>query len=191
MLQELTEGIEETAAAVVNDIHTAMPGEIVSFDAGSVTASVKPVGKFLTSDGDELDYPLITEVPVVFPICQQIGAGLAFPVKKGDSCIIIISEVELDAWRSGAESEGALRFDLTNAVAIPGLLKGGSALAAKAVNQNAVMIGTSGAEVGVFGDCVRIRTAGAQLEVSESGITAGGNLKVNGNIFYTGACQKA
>lgn len=191
MLQEFTEEIEETAAAVVNGIHTAMPGEILSFDAGSGTASVQPVGKFVTSDGNELDYPLITEVPVVFPFCQQIHAGMAFPVKKGDSCIVIISEVELDAWRGGAESEGTLRFDLTNAVAIPGLLKGGSALVQKAADQNAVFIGTSGAEVGIFGDYVRIRTAGAQLEVSESGITAGGNLKVNGSIFYTGVCQKA
>ncbi len=190
MLQELTEEIESTAAAVVNDIHTAMPGEVVSFDAGSGTASVQPAGKFLTSDGDELDYPLITEVPVVFPFCQQINVGMAFPVKKGDSCLIIVSEVELDAWRSGAESEGALRFDLTNAVAIPGLQKGGGALVAKAAAQNAVMLGTPGAEIGISGDRVRISTAGAQLEVLESGITAGGNLKVNGNIFYTGVCQK-
>lgn len=191
MLQEFTEEIEETAAAIVNDIHTAVPGEIVSFDAGQGMAAVKPVGKFLTSDGNELDYPLITEVPVVFPVCQQIGAGMAYPVKKGDSCLVIISEVELDAWRSGAESEGALRFDLTNAVAIPGLLKGGSTLVAKAAEQDAVVIGTPGAEVCVLRNCIRARTAGAQLEVSERGITAGGNLKVDGNILYTGVCQKA
>lgn len=48
MLQEFTEEIEETAAAIVNDIHTAVPGEIVSFDAGQGMAAVKPVGKFLT-----------------------------------------------------------------------------------------------------------------------------------------------
>lgn len=191
MLQELTEEIEETASAVVNGIHTALPGEIVSFDASSGTAAVKPVGRFVTSDGHELDYPLITEVPVVFPFCQQINVGIAYPVKRGDSCLVVISEVELDAWRSGAESEGTLRFDLTNAVAVPGLLKGGNALAAKAVSQNAVIIGTPGAQVSVFDDRVMVSTAGAQLEVSKSGITAGGNLKVDGNILYTGVCQKA
>ena len=31
MLQEVTAEIEKTAKAVVNEIHTALPGEIVSF----------------------------------------------------------------------------------------------------------------------------------------------------------------
>lgn len=189
MLQEFTQEVEETARAVVNEIHTAMPGEIVSFNAGSGTATVKPVGKFVTSDGKELDYPVITEAPLAFPFCQQAGVGIAFPVNKGDSCIIIISEVELDAWRSGAESEGSLRFDLTSAMIIPGLLDGGSDLVAKAAKLNAVVVGSSGSEVVVGSDSVQVEVGSTKLEVSESGIAAWGNLKVNGNISYTGSCQ--
>lgn len=189
MLQEFTQEVEETARAVVNEIHTAMPGEIVSFNAGSGTATVKPVGKYVTSDGKELDYPVITEAPLAFPFCQQAGVGIAFPVNKGDSCIIIVSEVELDAWRSGAESEGSLRFDLTSAMIIPGLLDGGSDLVAKAAKLNAVVIGSSGAEVIVAGDDVQVDVGGTKLTVSESGIAIGGDLKVQGNISYTGSCQ--
>ena len=178
MLQDLTQEIEETAHAVVNEIHTAMPGEIVSFDAGSGVATVKPSGKFVTSDGKELDYPVITA-----------GVGIAFPVKKGDSCIIIISEVELDAWRSGAESEGSLRFDLTSAMVIPGLLDGGSNLAAKASANNAVMIGGGDVEVSVSNDGIKVDTGTTQFEVTDSGVAISGNLKVNGSISYTGSCQ--
>ena len=189
MLQEFTQEIEDTARAVVNEVHTAMPGEIISFDAGSGVATVKPSGKFVTSDGKELDYPVITEAPVAFPFCQSAGVGIAFPVKKGDSCIIIISEVELDAWRSGAESEGSLRFDLTSAMVIPGLLDGGSDLAAKASANNAVMIGGGDVEVSVSGDGVMVDTGSTRFEISDSGVSISGNLKVNGSISYTGNCQ--
>ena len=189
MLQEFTQEIEETAQAVVNEVHTAMPGEIISFDAGSGVATVKPSGKFVTSDGKELDYPVITEAPVAFPFCQSAGVGIAFPVKKGDSCIIIISEVELDAWRSGAESEGSLRFDLSSAMVIPGLLDGGSDLAAKASANNAVMIGGGDVEVSVSGDGAKIDTGSTQFEVTDSGVSISGNLKVSGSISYTGSCH--
>ena len=46
MLQEVTAEIEKTAKAVVNEIHTALPGEIVSFDGA--TATVKPIGQYVT-----------------------------------------------------------------------------------------------------------------------------------------------
>lgn len=188
MLQEFTQGIEDTARAVINDIHTAMPGEIISFDAASGVASVKPVGKFVTADGKKLDYPIITEVPVVFPFCQQAGVGMAFPVSRGDSCIVIISEVELDAWRSGAESESSLRFDLTSAMAIPGLLEGGSDLAVKAAEKNAAVLGASGVAVIVSDENVRVETGGAAFEISDSGVSIDGDLKVRGSIFYTADC---
>lgn len=186
MLQELSQEIENTARAIVDEVHTALPGEIISFNAGSGLAIVQPNGKYVTSDGKSLAYPTITEVPLVFPFCQQTGVGIAFPVNKGDSCIIIISEVELDEWRSGAESEGSLRFDLTSAMAIPGLLWGGGDLISKAAKQNAVVVGASGAELIVSGDGVDVTVGETTFSVSDSGIAARGNLKVKGDIICTG-----
>lgn len=182
MLQEFTAEIEQTAKAVVNDIHTAMPGEIISYDAGAGTATVKPIGKFITSDGKELNYPTITEAPVSFPFCQNAGVGIAFPVKKGDSCIIIISEVELDAWRSGADSEGSLRFDLTSAMVIPGLLEGGSAASEKASRENAVILTAGDVEVAVSGDGCKIDTGSTVLNVSDSGVKIKGDVTVDGTV---------
>ncbi len=192
MLQELTQEIENTARAVLGDIHTALPGRIVSFDAVNNVAVIQPAGKFVTSDRQELNYPQITEVPVVFPFCPSAGVGLAFPLRTGDSCIVIISEVELDAWRNGAESEGSLRFDLTSAMAIPGLLESGSRndLVKKAAELDALVLGASGTEVVVSGAGVRVDTGAVQFEVSDSGIAIGGNLTVEGNISYTGSCQQ-
>ena len=93
MLQEFSQQVEDTARAAVNQIHTALPGEIVSFNPGAGTAVVKPSGKFVTSDGVELAYPPITDAPVAFPFCQSAGIGIAFHVKPKDDCLIIFSEV--------------------------------------------------------------------------------------------------
>lgn len=180
MLQELTTEIEKTAKAAVNDIHTALPGEIVSFNGG--TATVKPIGKYVTSDGTSLDYPTITEAPVCFPFCQNAGIGFAFPVKKGDSCIIIVSEVELDAWRSGASSEGSLRFDLTSAMIIPGLFEGGCEAATRASAQNAAIVTAGDSEVVVSGGGCTLSSGGSSLTVSDSGVTVKGTLTVTGDV---------
>ena len=182
MLQEFTSEIEQTARAVVNDIHTAMPGEIISYNAGAGTASVKPVGKFVTSDNKELAYPTITECPVCFPFCQNAGVGVAFPVKKGDSCIIIISEVELDSWRSGADSEGSLRFDLTSAMVIPGLIKGWSAASEKAEKENAVILTAGDVEVAVSRNGCKIDSGSTVMNITNSGVSIKGNVTVQGTV---------
>lgn len=182
MLQEFTAEIEQTAKAVVNEIHTALPGEIVSYNAGAGTATVKPIGKYVTSDGKELNYPTITEAPVCFPFCQNAGVGIAFPVKKGDSCIIIISEVELDSWRSGADSEGSLRFDLTSAMVIPGLLEGGNEASEKAAKENSVIVTAGDVTLAVSGDGCKVDTGSTVMNVTDDGVSIKGNLTVTGDV---------
>jgi len=186
MMQEFSQQVEETARAVVDEIHTAMPGTVIAFDPGSGTATVKPNGKYVTADGKKLDYPQITDVPVTFPFCQTAGVGIAFPVGKGDSCLIIISEVELDEWRTGAESEGSLRFDLTSAMCVPGLLEGGGDIISKACQNNAVVVASGGAEVMVSDDGAVITSGDTKMTVSDAGVAISGDLKVDGNISSTG-----
>lgn len=140
MLQEFVQQIEETAKHVMSEIHTALPGTIVSVDAEKGTVSIKPCGTYMTSSGKKLEYPVLTEVPLVFPFSQSSGAGIVFPVQAGDGCLVIISETALDEWRSSAKSETSLRYDLTNAIAIPGLLSAGGSLVAKACAQHSVMV---------------------------------------------------
>lgn len=186
MMQEFAQQVEETARAVVDEIHTALPGTVISFNPGSGTAAVRPNGKYVTADGKQIAYPQITNVPVTFPFCQTAGVGIAFPVGKGDSCLIIISEVELDEWRTGAESEGSLRFDLTSAMCIPGLLEGGADIVSKACQNNAVFVSAGGTEVMVADDSVRITSGETDMTVSEVGVAIRGDLKVDGNISSTG-----
>lgn len=191
MIQEVVQEIENTVRDGLKGIHTAMPGEITSFDPGSGRATVKPNGQYTSSSGKRMAYPQISDVPVVFPVCQSAGAGIAFPVKAGDSCIIIVSEVELDEWRSGGESEGSLRFDLTNAMAVPGLLVGGSEMIRKACAQDAVVIAGKTAEVLISEDEITATVGDTELKLTEEETAIRGNLKVDGDISYTGALHGA
>ena len=140
MMQELTHEINETARAAVNNIHTALPGKILEISTTTGLARIQPYGKFMIEKGKSVDYPQLTDVPFVLPFSQSSSAGIAFPVKPGDDCLVIFSEVELDAWRSQMISEGTLKFSLTNAVAVPGLLRNAGALIAQANLANAVVV---------------------------------------------------
>ena len=83
---------------------------------------------------------------MVYP-CDKNRVGMVFPVSAGDSCLIIISETELDEWYSGAVSQAPLRFDLSSAVMIPGLCRTGTDFIRKAVAENAVIITDGSAEI--------------------------------------------
>ena len=190
MLQEVVQEIENVTMDVLKGIHKAMPGVIASFDPGSGRATIKPNGKYMSSSGKRMAYPQLSDVPVAFPICQSAGVGIAYPVKAGDSCIIIVSEVELDEWRSGAESEGSLRFDLSSAMAVHGLLVGGSEMIQKACAQEAVVIVSGTAEVLVSGDQITASVGNMEFKMSEAEIAIRGDLKVDGDISYTGSIHE-
>ena len=103
-------------------IHTALPAKIESFEASSRKASVKPLIKKKLVDGKSISLPVIVNVPVMFPSTKDIG--ITFPVKKGDTGLLIFCERALERWLSeGGETEpGDVRkFDLSDAIFIPGL----------------------------------------------------------------------
>lgn len=171
MLQEFAQEVENTARKVMEEIHTAMPGTIVSFSPGSGMAVVQPTGKFTSASGKRMNYPVISDVPLSIPICQSAGAGIAYPVKGGDSCIIIVSEIELDEWRSGAEADGSLHFDLSSAMAVPGLLVGGGELMQKACAEDAVVIAAGTTEVKISEEELTATLGETEIKVTEEEIT--------------------
>ena len=106
-------------------IWTAMPGIIVSFNAGAVTASVQGAikGQVRGEDGKTkaINLPLLVDVPVVF----QHGGGysLTFPVAKGDECLVVFGSRCIDGWwqRGGVQPALDQRMhDLSDAFAIVG-----------------------------------------------------------------------
>lgn len=121
-MNSATYSLRRAVEAVTNQIHTALPGRIESYDHEKQKADVKPLLKRVYKDGEVLDVPVVPSVPVVFP--RGNSSSLTFPLKKGDGVLLVFAERSLDKWLS----EGGIvapddprKFDLTDAVAIPGL----------------------------------------------------------------------
>lgn len=80
-------------------INCCLPGIITSFDGTTQTASIKPaITRKVKTGGITIDkeYPILVDVPVLF-----LGGGmysLTFPVVEGDECIVLFSDVCIDAW---------------------------------------------------------------------------------------------
>lgn len=169
MLKDFVQNVENVCRDVMNEIHTAMPGKINDVDENTGMAGVTPIGRYVTPTGKQLPYPKITGVPILMPQCASLGAEVAFPVREGDNCLIVISEEELDAWLYGEESDSELRFDLTNAICIPGLSSRVGSAFKEACNTKSVVIAN--------GD--------TKITVSKNGINMYGNVKVYGTLTST------
>ena len=168
MMQELVNQVKKTAKKATEEMHTAVPAIIKSYDPSTGLASVQPVAKFKKPNGETMDYPSISGVPVVFP--QSANVTIAFPIKAGDGCLLVFGEKSLDYWLYGKETDTELSFDLSNAVAIPSLKNTGSPVMQKACSENAVVL----------------QSGGTTLTVKSGEVVIDGNLTVNGKIDATG-----
>lgn len=128
-LATLAANIKQGVDARLKDLHTSLPGIIVSFDPATQLASVQPAIKriFKTNDGEKelltpTALPILINVPVQFP--RGGGFSLTFPVTKGDECLLVFCERSIDNWHKfgGVKDPGAKRFhDLSDATAFVGI----------------------------------------------------------------------
>lgn len=199
MMQEFVQQIENTVREATYDMHTALPGTISEFDPISGMATIKPEGSVAMKNGKRLKYPSIVKVPVVFPQAGGQEAVIAYPVKPGDGCLIIVCENDLKPWIShGKETESDMKFDLTNAVCIPGLFSEGNEAMQKAAEENAIILKNKDMELQLKADEMRIEYKqnrirlqdgeinlecdGKRLAVTRSRVEIEGDLYVNGSI---------
>lgn len=171
----------------VKGIHTAMPGKIVSYAAGSNRASVQPNGNFKADDGRNIPYPVIHNVPVQFPLGMGGAAGLTFPIVPGDGCLLVFQETQNDDFlgENKGDSPDPRRHSLNDCIAIPGVYPG--AVPSNVSYPGDVCLFLGGTMIRVTAGQVII--TGASLSVS-GGITAGGDVTGGGisldNHTHTG-----
>jgi hypothetical protein len=116
------------------DVHTALPGKVISFDEETRTAEIKLEIKRMVEkeDGTFLgeELPILPDVRIVYPSSGDLSnLGSAdpkslfyFPLRADDSVLVIFTEASIDQWRSkNGETEpgDARRFSLSGAFAIP------------------------------------------------------------------------
>ena len=85
------EECEALKQKIFHSLHCALPGNIISFDTETQTASIQP-GVRLGAQ----PYPVLTDVPVFMPIPYEINPG--------DACLVIFSDVDIDNWFETGEA---------------------------------------------------------------------------------------
>ena len=123
--QPITPTLAETILVVLDSelvkINTSMPGNIVKYDPATQTADIQPSLKREYYDGSAVDLPVLPGVPIVFP--RTATSFIHLPLQAGDPVVVIFSQRSLDNWKTTggtAEPADARKFDLSDAIAIPG-----------------------------------------------------------------------
>jgi len=161
MIQEFTQEMKNLVEDKIRDLHTVLPGKIVSFDPARCEAIVLPHGKYMKPNGEMIDFPKISSVPVLFPQGAGQTAAIVWPVKEGDECLLLFAEQTLETWRDGTESMTNLRFDLQNAVAIVGLFAKPSPAVNEACSEDALIIEKGGERVKLAVGSITITSTGS------------------------------
>lgn len=118
----LSKVVTEAIEARLTDLHVALPGRVEKFDKTTMKADIQPLLQRKFANGDLVDLPVITDVPVMFP--RTASAIISMPLKKDDTGLIICSERSLDTWvlKGGiVDPKDTRKHDLSDGVFIPGL----------------------------------------------------------------------
>jgi len=105
------------------DLRVSVPGIIQSFDPVEQTVTVQPALKERIIDNDGtiqmVNLPLLLDVPICFP--RAGGFLLTMPIQPGDECLVVFSDMCIDAWWSqgGVQVQSEKRrHDLSDGFAI-------------------------------------------------------------------------
>jgi len=122
-----TRSIQQTVETMLGDINTQSPGTIVSYDAATNRAIVKPALPKRLANDEELQSPQIVEVPVVWTSSGGGKAGITFPLQPGDGVMLSFQQRSMEGWLDGKNTmpDDPRQFDLSDCVAIPGLQASG------------------------------------------------------------------
>jgi hypothetical protein len=122
-MDDLSKLLRENVEYYMTDVHTALSGVVKKYDPATRRADVQPSLKRKLPGGKYLDFPVIPDVPVLFPSSKKYT--LHFPLEEGDEVMLITSERGTDSWKAkggkGIEEADPRRFDLQDCYAIPGL----------------------------------------------------------------------
>ena len=118
----LSQVISDAIEARLIDVHTMLPGKFVKYDAATQKADVQPLIKRKFSNGTVVELPVITDVTVLTYRTTEVFISL--PIKAGDLCMLVFAERSIDRWLSeggSVDPQDSRKFDLSDAVAYPGL----------------------------------------------------------------------
>jgi hypothetical protein len=146
----LTEVIDIAFDSLLKDLHTCTGGVIDRFYPGKMCADINLANKqvYKNSKGELVSetVPILANVPAGF----HSGGNLTmtFPVQKGDTCMVVFSEDDLNAFRANGKkgnTPGLIqRFTFSSSFFIPMKVKN-QTYSPTAYDSSSVVISGSGA----------------------------------------------
>lgn len=113
------------ADSIRSSIRVTIPGIIQSFDATTQTCTIQPCIRENVTNSDYsatwTNLSLLLDVPIVIPRAGNFAITL--PIKQGDECLVVFSDMCIDGWWSLGGIQNQLekrRHDLSDAFAILG-----------------------------------------------------------------------
>ena len=120
-----TADIRKAISSRLLDVHTALPGKVVSYDSATQTASVAPAVRAPIPKGrdgwEKVEMPTIPNVPVSWPAGG--GASLQLGLQQGDPVLLIFCEADTSEYRNTgdiSDPSDLTRHDGSYPYAIPG-----------------------------------------------------------------------
>lgn len=146
----LSSAVRRSIAERLREVNTCIPARVESFDRANRTITAQPLVKVAYQDetGARQTEALaaVPRVPVGF--VGAPGRGMTFPLRKGDTVLLLISQASIDRWfaRGGIVDPGDDRHHaLSDAIAYPGVMDEPTALGEDPVHETATVI--SGEEI--------------------------------------------
>jgi hypothetical protein len=162
--------LQNAIDAKIVDLNIALPGIVVSYDRAKQRAKIQPALKRTYADGSVVDLPIINNVPVIFP--KSGARRFHFDLEVGSPVQLLFSQRSLDIWKAkgGTVSPNDPRkFNLSDAVAIPGLCSIADAVAPVGPADSVeVSNGTNSIYIEKDGK-VTIKNGGGKIEMSPAG----------------------
>ena len=170
---EFKDAIKEWIRKGGENIHVSMIGKIESYNPQTNRASITPVGTMTCPDWQELPFPTIHNVPIQYPCGNGGKSGVTFPIKQGDTCIIIFADHQIENFLSGEKSDDMRNHSMNDAYAIPTLFS--DSVPTLKSNPNDVCMFNNGSLVVLNSSSMTINLAdGTNVSIG------GGDLVVNG-----------
>jgi len=170
----------------LKEVHTILPGQIISFDPVEQLADIQPQLK-RNVDGELINLPVLSKMPIRF--MKSGDFTITFPLKENDEVAVYVIERSIDNWLEdgGLQSPNDYRrFDLSDAYAVPVLYS----QAQKIENfdpDNMVIKSTNGnSKIILKTDGTILMETTGNTEITSAETVINNNLTVNGDIDATG-----
>lgn len=164
-----------------------LPARVVTFDRAKNRATVQPLIRMITTNGETLARPPVASIPVV-----QMGGGgmvMLFNLKAGDLGWIKANDRDISLFLQsyGEQQPNTLRkHSFSDAVFIPDVMRGWTLAGEDAAN--AVLQTKDGSQrVSIWPDRIKLSSGPVvSMTISATGIAIVGNVSIVGGITQTG-----